>query len=71
MYNYEIWTIAIPQDKKSNVREKFFKFMNDKDFDGLVCGAISLELEREENIEKVLESYATIACKESGFLVNE
>lgn len=69
MYNYEIWTIAIPQDKL-NVQEKFFNFMNDKDFGGLVCGAISLELENEEDIEKVLESYATTACKESGLLVN-
>ena len=69
MCNYELWTIAIPQNK-SDIQEKFFNFMNDKDFGGLVCGAISLELEHEEDIEKVLESYVTTACKESGFIVN-
>lgn len=69
MYKYELWTIAIPQNK-SNIQEKFFNFMNDKEFDGLMCGAISLELEHEEDIKKVLESYATTACKESGFFVN-
>jgi hypothetical protein len=70
MFNYEIWTIAVPQNK-SDIQEKFFNFMNDKDFSHLMCGAISLELEKEEDIKEVLESYVKTACKESGFSVNE
>ena len=70
MFNYEIWTIAVPQDK-SDIQEKFFNFMNDKDFSHLMCGAICLELEQEEDIAKVLENYVKTACKESGFSVNE
>jgi hypothetical protein len=31
MYNYEIWTIAVPQNKP-DIQEKFFDFMNDKDY---------------------------------------
>lgn len=70
MFNYEIWTIAVPQNKP-NIQEKFFDFMNDKDFSHLMCGAIHLELEKEEDIQKVLESYVKTACKESGFSADE
>lgn len=70
MFNYEIWTIAVPQDK-SDIQKKFFEFMNDKDFSNLMCGAIHLELKKEEDIQKVLESYVKTACKESGFSVDE
>ena len=70
MYNYEIWTIAVPQDK-SGIQEKFFDFMNDKDFSHLMCGAIHLELQKEEDIQKVLENYVKTACKEDGFSVDE
>jgi hypothetical protein len=45
--------------------------MNDKDFSHLMCGAIHLELEKEEDIQKVLESYVKTACKESGFSADE
>lgn len=70
MFNYEIWTIAVPQNRP-DIQEKFFNFMSDKDFSHLMCGAISLELEKEEDIAKVLESYVVTACKENGFSVNE
>jgi hypothetical protein len=70
MFNYEIWTIAVPQNRP-DIQEKFFDFMNDKDFSHLMCGAIYLELEKEEDIQKVLENYVKTACKESGFSVNE
>ena len=70
MFNYEIWTIAVPQNRP-DIQEKFFDFMNDKDFSHLMCGAICLELKQEEDIQKVLESYVITACKESGFSVNE
>jgi hypothetical protein len=45
--------------------------MNDKDFSHLMCGAIHLELQKEENLQKVLESYVKTACKESGFSADE
>lgn len=70
MFNYEIWTIAVPQDK-SDIQKKFFELMNDKDFSHLMCGAIHLELKKEEDIQKVLESYVIAAYKERGFSVNE
>jgi hypothetical protein len=70
MFNYEIWTIAVPQNRP-DIQEKFFEFMNDKDFSHLMCGAIHLELKKEEDVKKVLESYVKTACKESGFSVDE
>ena len=70
MCNYEIWTIAVPQDRP-DIQEKFFDFMNDKDFSNLMCGAINLELKQKEDIKKVLASYVRTACKESGFSVNQ
>ena len=70
MFNYEIWTIAVPQDK-SDIQKKFFELMNDKDFSHLMCGAIHLELKKEEDIQKVLECYVIAAYKERGFSVNE
>ena len=70
MFNYEIWTIAIPRNK-SDIQERFFTFMNDKDLSHLVCGAVYVELEREEDIAKVLENYVKTAYKESGFSVNK
>lgn len=70
MFNYEIWTIAVPQNKL-DIQEKFFNFMNDKDFSNLICSAIFLELEKEEDIKKILKNYVKTACKESGFNVNE
>ena len=69
MCNYEIWTSAIPQEKQ-NIQEKFFEFMSDKDFSGLMIGAIHLELNNEDDLKHVLESYVRTACEKGGFTIN-
>lgn len=69
MCNYEVWTIAVPQNKPE-IQEKFFTFMNDKDFSGLMVGAVGLQIDDENALKRVLESYVAAACEKGGFSIN-
>ena len=69
MCNYEIWTIAVPQNKPE-VQEKFFELMSDKSFSNLLVGAVSLELKQDEDLKSVLENYVITACEKGGFSIN-
>ena len=54
MYNYELFTIAVPDN--SELKTKFLEFMNEN-AKGLWVGAIGIEVKKEEDIKVVLEKY--------------
>ena len=54
MYKYEFITIAIPENSK--LSSKFMEFMNNN-AGNLWVGCVGIEVEKEEDIEKVLEKY--------------
>lgn len=54
MYKYEFITIAIPEG--SELSSKFMEFMNNN-AGNLWAGRVGVEVEKEEDIEKVLEKY--------------
>ena len=54
MYKYEFITIAVPES--SELSSKFIEFMNNN-AGNLWVGRIGIEVEKEEDIEKVLEKY--------------
>ena len=62
MYNYEIWTIAVPENKPE-IQEKFFELASDTSFSHLIAGVVRLELRQEEDLKDVLESYVMTACE--------
>ena len=55
MYNYELFTIAVPTYNPELVK-KFMEFMNEYAA-GLWIGCIGIEIEKEEDIKIVLEKY--------------
>ena len=54
MYKYEFITIAVPEG--SELSSKFMEFMNNN-AGNLWVGCVGVEVEKEEDIEKVLEKY--------------
>ena len=54
MYKYEFITIAVPEDSELN--SKFMEFMSNN-AGNLWVGYVGIEVEKEEDIEKVLEKY--------------
>ena len=54
MYKYEFITIAVPES--SELSSKFIEFMSNN-AGNLWVGCVGIEVEKEEDIEKVLEKY--------------
>ena len=56
MFNYEVFTIAVPTHNRELV-QKFMEFMNNYG-KGLYVGCVGVETKKEEDIKEVLEKYA-------------